>query len=148
MITGLVVAPLKVFRDQRGSVMHMLRSDSPLFSGFGEIYFSTIGHRVVKAWRCNHFATANFAVPMGSVGLVAFDDREESSTRANKLCITLNSEQYQLVTIPPRVWYGFIGLAHDESLIVNVLDRPYDTHATERREYPSTEIPHTWDQVS
>lgn len=148
MIIGLAVTPLAVFRDQRGSVMHMLRSDSPLFSGFGEVYFSSIGHRVVKAWRCNRLATANFAVPVGSVELVAFDNRAESATHTKKICITLDKDRYCLVTIPPGVWYGFIGLALDESLIVNVLDRPYDADAAERREYPSTEIPHEWDQVS
>ncbi|NBO79746.1 MAG: dTDP-4-dehydrorhamnose 3,5-epimerase [Actinobacteria bacterium] len=148
MISGLTITPLKTFRDHRGSVLHMMRSDSPLFSGFGEVYFSSIGHRAVKAWRRNHFATANFAVPVGSVELVAYDDRDDSATRDSKICIMLDADNYHLVTIPPRVWYGFVGLAEVESLIVNLLNRPYDAAAADQREYPSIEIPHEWDQVS
>ena len=31
MIEGVIVEPLKQFKDERGKVMHMLRSDAPLF---------------------------------------------------------------------------------------------------------------------
>ena len=42
---------VKKIGDERGSVMHMMRADSPWFSRFGEIYFSTVKSKVVKAWR-------------------------------------------------------------------------------------------------
>ena len=41
MIDGIKITPLKQIRDNRGKIMHMLRSDSSIFKGFGEIYFST-----------------------------------------------------------------------------------------------------------
>ena len=41
-IEGIKITPLKIISDNRGSVMHMLRSDSDVFQKFGEIYFSTI----------------------------------------------------------------------------------------------------------
>ena len=41
-IEGVQISPLKIISDERGSVMHMLRSDSQVFKKFGEIYFSTI----------------------------------------------------------------------------------------------------------
>ena len=41
-IAGIKITPLKIIKDDRGSVMHMLRSDSEIFEKFGEIYFSTI----------------------------------------------------------------------------------------------------------
>ena len=40
MIDGVLITPLKQIFDERGKVMHMLRNDSPVFSNFGEIYFS------------------------------------------------------------------------------------------------------------
>ena len=41
MIEGVILTPLKQISDERGKVMHMLRwKDSPVFSKFGEIYFS------------------------------------------------------------------------------------------------------------
>ena len=46
MIDGVVVKPLRRIPDERGYIMHMLRSDDPDFEKFGEIYFSTIfSHR-------------------------------------------------------------------------------------------------------
>ena len=41
MIEGVKITPLKQIKDRRGKIMHMLRSDSPIFQNFGEIYFST-----------------------------------------------------------------------------------------------------------
>ena len=41
-IEGIKISPLKIISDHRGSVMHMLRSDSENFDKFGEVYFSTI----------------------------------------------------------------------------------------------------------
>ena len=42
MISGIKITPLKQIVDDRGKIMHMLRSDSSIFTNFGEIYFSTI----------------------------------------------------------------------------------------------------------
>ena len=39
-IEGVVVQSLEQIVDDRGSILHMLRSDSELFTKFGEIYFS------------------------------------------------------------------------------------------------------------
>ena len=131
-------------KDDRGSVMHLLRSDSPQFSGFGEVYFSSIRCQAIKAWRRNHSATANFAVPVGAVEFVAFDSRPTSPTFNSKLLIVSGEDDYQLITVPAGVWYGFLGLAPSESLIVNLLDKPYDPDASDRLEYPSSDVPHEW----
>ena len=40
MIEGVIVTPLRQIFDERGKVMQMLREDSPVFSRFGEVYFS------------------------------------------------------------------------------------------------------------
>ena len=50
MIEGVMITPLKQIFDERGKVMHMLRADSPTFSGFGEIYFSCTYPGAIKAW--------------------------------------------------------------------------------------------------
>ena len=42
MIKDIIITPLKILRDERGQVMHMLRCDHKVFNSFGEIYFSTI----------------------------------------------------------------------------------------------------------
>ena len=50
-IEGVIVKPLKQIEDNFGTVLHMLRNDSSLFSQFGEVYFSEVYTGVIKAWK-------------------------------------------------------------------------------------------------
>ena len=69
MIHDVKVLPLKILSDDRGKVMHMLRSDSPIFKNFGEIYFSTIYQDVVKGWHLHKESYLNYACIKGEVKL-------------------------------------------------------------------------------
>ena len=80
MIDGIKITPLKQIRDNRGKIMHMLRSDSSIFKSFGEIYFSTINPKIIKAWHLHKEATLNYACVSGKVELALFDDRIQSKT--------------------------------------------------------------------
>ena len=50
MIDGVMVIPLKKICDERGMIMHMLKSTDPHFEKFGEVYFSTAYPGVIKGW--------------------------------------------------------------------------------------------------
>lgn len=143
-IEGVIIQPLKQIRDERGSVMHMLRSDSQYFEQFGEIYFSTIKQGVIKAWKWHKVMTQNLAVPMGQIKLVIFDDRQESNTRGNLLEIKMGLDKYSLVKIPPELWYGFQGIAKNSSLIVNCTTIPHDDNEVIILDYRNSDIPYKW----
>ena len=125
-IKDVEITPLKIIPDNRGSVMHMLRSDSKVFKSFGEIYFSTIKFDFIKAWHLHKEATLNYACVNGKVKLVLYDDRENSSTLGNYQEIVLSTSNYYLITIPPNIWNGFKGLAKEESIIANCLTLPHN----------------------
>lgn len=125
----------------------MIRADSPTFLGFGEIYFSSVHFRSVKAWKRNAAATAHFAVPVGEISMALFDNRPTSPTCGHLETLTVGRSQYVLVTVPPKIWYGFQGLTNPEALIVNCLDRQYDASQTDRLEYPSETVPHLWPEL-
>ena len=76
MIDGVVVKRLEVIPDERGSIMHMLRSDDPEFEAFGEIYFSTVYPGIVKGWHRHKNMTLHYACVHGRVKLVIYDERE------------------------------------------------------------------------
>ncbi len=80
-IAGVVVKPLRQLLDERGKVMHMLRADSAEFERFGEVYFSVVNPGAVKAWHLHKEMALNYAVPVGNIKMVLFDDREGSPTR-------------------------------------------------------------------
>lgn len=126
-IDGVVAAPLRVIEGARGAVLHMLCADWPLFTGFGEVYFSEINPGVVKAWKRHRRMTQRLAVPVGRVKFVLYDDRSDSLTRSHvATCELGRPDAYRLLIIPPGVWYGWQGLALAPSLLANCTDLPHD----------------------
>lgn len=138
MTAGWSLHPLRQFPDDRGTVLHMLRADDAHFERFGEVYFSTILHRAVKAWHQHRNKTCNFAVPIGAVRVVIF----EEGGRPEEM--RLGRREYGLLTIRPRVWYGFEGLAEGESLITNCASEPYDPAESVSLPPDTDRIPYRW----
>ncbi len=144
MIHDVVVKELKQFKDERGKVMHMLRSDSPLFESFGEVYFSTVNHGSIKAWKKHKDMTLNLAVPVGAIKLVLFDDRESSPSCGTIQEIEISESSYSLVKIPPGIWTGFKGISTGESLLVNCASIPHDPEEAINLEHNDQSIPYSW----
>ena len=132
MIDGVKVTPLRQIPDERGKVMHMLRSDSDAFIGFGEIYFSCVYPGAVKAWHIHKRMTLNYAVPHGNIKLVLYDDREGSPTRGEVQEVFLGPDNYCLVTIPPMVWNGFKGIGMNAAIVANCATIPHDPTEIDR----------------
>lgn len=144
MIEGVVVTPLQQIFDERGKVMHMLRHDSPVFSGFGEIYFSCTYPGAIKAWHLHKKMTLNYAGIYGEIKFVLFDDRPDSKTRGKIQEFFLSPENYCLVTVPPLVWNGFKGIGHIMSIVANCATIPHDPEEIERRSAFDEKIPYDW----
>lgn len=144
MINGVLVEQLRKIEDSRGKVMHMLRRDSPLFTVFGEIYFSTVNKGAIKAWRKHVNMTQCFAVPAGKIRLVIFDDRDGSSTKGVILEMETGEDNYCLVKIPPMLWYGFKGISDTPALIANCADIPHDPNEIKRADLSDAAIPYVW----
>ncbi len=144
MIDGVVVTPLRQIFDERGKVMHMLRSDSPVFSKFGEIYFSCTHPGVVKAWHLHKEMTLNYAVIFGEIKFVLFDDRVGSRTRGEVQELFISPENYMLVTVPPMVWNGFKSVGTQTSIVANCANIPHSPSEIERLSPTDPTIPYDW----
>ena len=145
-VDGVVISPLKIITDERGSVLHMLKSNEPLFDKFGEIYFSEILSGTVKAWKKNKKQSQNLTVPVGMVNLVIYDDRRNSKTRGNFFdCLLGRPDNYYLIHIPPMLWYGFQSLDNQKALIANCTDQPHNPLESESIPIDSGKIPFQWD---
>lgn len=145
MIEGVRVTPLRQICDERGKVMHMLRSDAPGFSGFGEIYFSTVFPGAIKGWHVHSRMTLNYAVPHGRIKFVLFDDREGSGTRGEINEFFLGPDNYQLVTVPPFVWNGFKGIGTEMAVVANCASIPHDPSEIDRLDPFDPKIPYDWE---
>ncbi len=144
MIDGVIITQLKQISDERGKVMHMLRATDPIFKSFGEIYFSCVYPSAVKAWHIHKQMTLNYAVPHGRVKLVLYDDRPESPTSGEVQEIYLGDDNYSLVTVPPLVWNGFMGLGAEMAIVANCASIPHDPSEIERRDPADSSIPYDW----
>ncbi|MBA2686945.1 MAG: dTDP-4-dehydrorhamnose 3,5-epimerase family protein [Gemmatimonadaceae bacterium] len=145
MIDGVVVTPLKQIPDERGAIMHMLRSDAPHFQQFGEIYFSWVFPGAIKAWHLHREMVLNYAVPTGRIKLVLYDDRAESPTKGQLMEIFVGEGKYDLITIPALVWNGFKGVGTKPAMVANCTTIPHRADEIERMDPFSTTIPYNWE---
>jgi len=143
-IAGVRIMPLRKIPDERGTVQHMLRSDDPHFERFGEIYFSTVYPGAIKAWHLHSRMTINYAVPMGSIKLVLFDDRVDSLTRGTLAELFIGDANYCLVQIPPGIWNGFKGIGTGLAIVANCATVPHDPGEITRADPFTNHIPYDW----
>ena len=145
MINDVKITPLKIISDNRGKVMHMLRTDSAAFEKFGEIYFSTINNQSIKGWHLHKESALNYVCVKGKVKLVLHDDRRGSSTKGIYQELILSPENYFLVTIPQNIWNGFKGMDDGESIIANCLTLPHNEKEMVRKGPFDKDFNYNWD---
>ena len=144
-IEGVTLTELRQIVDARGAVLHMVRSDAPDFTRFGECYFSEVQPGAIKAWKRHRLQTQSLAVPTGRVRIVLFDDRADSQTRGALQVLELGRpDAYARLRIPPGVWYGFTCISTVPALLANCADLPHDPTEGESRPLSDPAFPYTW----
>ena len=144
MIDGVTVTPLRRIPDERGLIAHMFRADDPQFEKFGEIYFSYIYPGAVKAWHLHREMVLNYAVPVGNIKLVLFDEREGSPTRGELMELFIGEINYCRVRIPQGVWNGFKGIGTGVAVVANLASIPHDPGEILRMDPHENRIPYSW----
>ena len=144
MIEGVVITPLKKIKDERGTVMHMMRQDSSIFKNFGEIYFSLTYPNAIKAWHMHKEMILNYACIEGEIKFVLFDDRKNSKTKGKIQELILEPDNYFLVTVPPLIWNGFMNVGKKNSILANCSSVPYRDDEIIRRSPFDKFIPYKW----
>jgi dTDP-4-dehydrorhamnose 3,5-epimerase len=132
MIEDVKIIPLKQIIDERGKVMHMLKSTDKHFTSFGEIYFSMIHPNVVKGWHLHHTMIINYVAIVGKIKLVIYDNRKNSSTKGELQEIYLGQDNYCLVSIPPNLWNGFKCVGEQSAIVANCASIPHNPNDSER----------------
>jgi len=115
-----------------GNIYHVIKKTSEGFNGFGEAYFSSIDYGFVKAWKRHKQMTLNICVPIGAIKFVLFDDRNKKKSKFQEYLISENNNHR--LTIPPMVWFGFIGLSENTSMLLNIADIIHTPSEVDRKE--------------
>lgn len=151
-IEGVFITPLKIFSDERGSVMKMmgdytLINDMPEFNNVSEIYFSVVKKDAVKAWHGHKYMTLNYACIYGRI-LVGLCDMREGKTFEKTCEVYLDdSEHYKLLTIPPGVWNGFRvwpDSNYEFAIMANAASHVHSPDEIERIKPEDFPIPFSW----
>ena len=144
IIDGVQVLSKKVIIVDRGTILHMLRSDDKNFSKFGEIYFSYVNPKKIKAWHLHKKMTLNYTAAYGKIKLVLFDDRKTSKTNGLIQEITLSNDNHVLVSIPPMIWNGFCSADNNVAVLANCSDIPHDKEEIIRLSFDDPKFPYKW----
>jgi dTDP-4-dehydrorhamnose 3,5-epimerase len=86
----------------------------------------------------------NYAVVVGMIKLVLYDERETSATYREIQEIFLGEANYALVRIPPMVWNGFKGIGTTPSIVANCATLPHDPQEIIRLDPVKNHIPYDW----
>ncbi len=144
IIEGVKITQLRQIPDERGKIMHMLREDAPHFVRFGEIYFSCVYPGAIKAWHLHSEMTLNYAVPIGNIKFVLYDDRPDSPTRGKLMELFPGVSNYVLITVPPLVWNGFKGIGDTMAVVANCATIGHRPDEIARKDPFTADIPYDW----
>lgn len=147
MIEGVIIKKLNRIPDERGAIMHMLRSDDKEFQRFGEVYFSKAYPGVIKGWHLHKKMTLNYCVIEGMIKLVLYDDRKNSKTYKEIQELFIGEDNYCLIQIPPGIVNGYKTIGTKPSILVNCPTHPYDSSEIVRLDPFTKDIPYCWDIV-
>ena len=132
----ILITPLSRISNANGDILHAMKKGDPGFNGFGEVYFSIIHGGSIKAWKRHIRMTLNLVVPFGGVEFIFSDGH------GNFRMERVGQERYARLTVPPGIWFGFMGLNNPHSILMNCADIPHEPSEIERKELD--EIPYKW----
>jgi len=123
------VRELSKIINKNGNIYHFLKKSNINNKIDGEIYFTEILCNKIKAWKFHTKATLNISVPIGEVRFVFFD--LNSNIFTDKI---IGENNYKLIIIPPRIWFGFQGLGENKNLIASFSDHIFDENEIYRKD--------------
>jgi dTDP-4-dehydrorhamnose 3,5-epimerase len=144
LIDGVYVVPLRQISDERGKIMHMLKSTDPHFIEFGEIYFSCAWPGVVKGWHVHSRMTVNNAVIVGMAKLVMYDGRPDSPTHGEVTELFIGEDNYCLVQIPPGIANGYKAYGDKMVIMANCATEAHDPTEIGYIDPLNNDIPYDW----
>lgn len=140
-LNKIVITQLSTFDVDEGKVMHGIKKNDTGYVGLGEVYFSYINPKAVKAWKKHNRMTLNLVVPLGRVRFVFCDPLNDAHYRVEDV----GESNYVRLTVPPGIWFGFQGISTQPSLVTNVADLQHDPAEVERKAVSS--LDYQWEKV-
>ena len=121
---GFKLTKLKKINLPKGNVLKFIDKKNKNFIKFEKVFFSFVNYKSIKAWKMHKKMTLNIVVPIGNVRFVLFEMKKNKVSKIEEVKIGQND--YRLLTINPKIWYGFIGISKNPSMIVSLTNMLHD----------------------
>ena len=69
---------------------------------------------------------------------------EKTANHLENIVSTFYAKKFFLITIPPLIWNGFIGLDKSESIVANCASLPHDEKEMVRRKHDDKYFKYDW----
>ena len=142
MLEGVSLIPLNEIQNDKGNILHALKSTDETFISFGEAYFSNVNYGAIKGWKKHTRMFLNLIVPNGIIKFVLFDDREMSTTFGQFQEIEIGESNYQRLFVPPGIFMSFQGVGLHRNMLLNIASIPHDPAESVNKALP--EISYLW----
>lgn len=146
MLSGVEIKPLVLHADDRGYFAELLRSDEPIYSGFGQASVTLTYPGVVKAWHYHEKQDDLWTCVSGSIRVGLYDMRKDSPTFGKTEELILGDYSPHLVKIPVGVAHGYKVLGNAPAIVVYFVTAPYNPNDPDELRIPwdSPDIPFDW----
>jgi dTDP-4-dehydrorhamnose 3,5-epimerase len=141
ILNNIRITQLSIIDVEGGNVLHGIKKNDTGYVGLGEIYFSYIEPKAIKAWKKHNRMTLNLVVPSGKVRFVFCDPLNDDHYRVEDI----GEGNYVRLTVPPGIWFGFQGIALQPSLVANIADLQHDAAEVERQAVSSFD--YQWEKI-
>ncbi len=116
MIEGVIIKPLRVFKDipdvqdkkiTPGFLIEVLRADDKLLKKFGQTVFTVAYPGTIKAFHWHKKQDDLWFMASGKARVVLYDRRKDSKTFSEMQVIMAGANDYKLIVIPKGVAHGY-----------------------------------------
>ncbi|MHC4571166.1 MAG: dTDP-4-dehydrorhamnose 3,5-epimerase family protein [Planctomycetota bacterium] len=143
-IEGVIIRPLRKIPDERGTIMHGVRSDD-ILNDFGEVYFKKLYRNIINGWHVHEKLILNYICIYKMIKVVLYDMREDSPTKGTIQEVFMGDDNYVLLHIPPGIANASTVVSGDFAILCNVASQPHDPSIRYKRIDPLTsDIPYNW----
>ncbi len=92
----------------------------------------------LSAWHTHEHTTDRLFVTLGTLKIVLYDARSDSSTFGQINEFRVSHVRPQLIIVPPKVYHGVQNIGPDTALLLNMVDRAYQYESPDHYRLDST----------
>lgn len=126
MISGVKIKQLKVFSDDRGFIIEVVKDGEEVFVGIKQTTYTETYPGVIKAFHWHKKQTDVWFVASGMAQVVLYDLREDSPTHGQANVFYLGEQNRAVLLIPPGVAHGYRVLGVKPVKLFYHTDQAYD----------------------